>query len=48
MDIFLAVFLLIGVVGLIGIVSAFKFVPQGHNWTVERFGRYTRTLVTGV
>ena len=48
MDIFLAVFLLIGVVGLIGIVSAFKFVPQGHNWTVERFGRYTRTLVPGV
>ncbi|ABI77415.1 HflC/HflK family protein [Hyphomonas neptunium ATCC 15444] len=48
MDIFLAVFLLIGVVGLIGIVSAFKFVPQGHNWTVERFGRYTRTLTPGV
>ncbi|PKP80026.1 MAG: hypothetical protein CVT79_16825 [Alphaproteobacteria bacterium HGW-Alphaproteobacteria-18] len=48
MDIFLAVFLLIGAVGLIGIVSAFKFVPQGHNWTVERFGRYTRTLVPGV
>lgn len=48
MDIFLAVFLLIAVVGLIGIVSAFKFVPQGHNWTVERFGRYTRTLVPGV
>ena len=48
MDIFLAVFLLIGLVGLIGIISAFKFVPQGHNWTVERFGRYTRTLVPGV
>ncbi|MFN4185445.1 MAG: SPFH domain-containing protein [Hyphomonas sp.] len=48
MDILLAVFLLIGAVGLILIISAFKFVPQGHNWTVERFGRYTRTLVPGV
>lgn len=48
MDIIFAVFLLIGAVALIGIVSAFKFVPQGHNWTVERFGRYTRTLVPGV
>jgi regulator of protease activity HflC (stomatin/prohibitin superfamily) len=23
-------------------------VPQGYNWTVERFGRYTRTLVPGL
>lgn len=26
------------------IASAVKTVPQGHNWTVERFGRYTQTL----
>ena len=25
-----------------------KFVPQGYNWTVERFGRYTRTLTPGL
>lgn len=25
-----------------------KFVPQGFNWTVERFGRYTRTLQPGL
>lgn len=25
-----------------------KFVPQGYNWTVERFGRYTRTLSPGL
>jgi regulator of protease activity HflC (stomatin/prohibitin superfamily) len=25
-----------------------KFVPQGFNWTVERFGRYTRTLSPGL
>jgi regulator of protease activity HflC (stomatin/prohibitin superfamily) len=25
-----------------------KTVSQGHNWTVERFGRYTRTLPAGL
>jgi regulator of protease activity HflC (stomatin/prohibitin superfamily) len=25
-----------------------KTVPQGENWTVERFGRYTRTLRPGL
>ncbi len=25
-----------------------KTVPQGQNWTVERFGRYTRTLKPGL
>lgn len=25
-----------------------KTVPQGHNYTVERFGRYTRTLSPGL
>lgn len=25
-----------------------KTVPQGENWTVERFGRYTRTLKPGL
>jgi len=25
-----------------------KSVPQGENWTVERFGRYTRTLKSGL
>ena len=25
-----------------------KTVPQGENWTVERFGRYTRTLAPGL
>ena len=24
--------------------SALKTVPQGYNWTIERFGRYTHTL----
>jgi len=30
------------------VVGAIKIVPQGHEWTVERFGRYTRTLKPGI
>jgi len=28
--------------------SIIKIVPQGYNWTVERFGRYTTTLKPGL
>ena len=28
--------------------STVKTVPQGYNWTIERFGRYTRTLMPGL
>lgn len=28
--------------------SAIKIVPQGYHWTVERFGRYTKTLTPGL
>ncbi|RKJ89715.1 SPFH/Band 7/PHB domain protein [Aeromonas veronii] len=28
--------------------TGIKIVPQGYNWTVERFGRYTRTLTPGL
>ena len=32
---------------LVGVVlySTLKTVPQGYNWTIERFGRYTGTLM---
>ena len=30
------------------IFTMVKSVPQGWNWTVERFGRYTRTLEPGL
>ncbi|CAM3496549.1 SPFH domain-containing protein [Paraphotobacterium marinum] len=30
------------------IYSGIKTVPQGFNWTVERFGRYTKTLNPGL
>ncbi len=38
---FLAVVVLVFFAGV-------KTVPQGYNWTVERFGRYTRTLTPGL
>ncbi len=28
--------------------AGIKIVPQGYNWTVERFGRYTYTLTPGL
>jgi regulator of protease activity HflC (stomatin/prohibitin superfamily) len=37
------VFLVIATLG-----AGIKIVPQGYNWTVERFGRYTRTLSPGL
>jgi regulator of protease activity HflC (stomatin/prohibitin superfamily) len=33
---------------LIFVVSSIKIVPQGREFTVERFGRYTRTLKPGM
>lgn len=36
------------VLALIFIFSGVKMVPQGYNWTTERFGRYTKTLLPGL
>ncbi|NOH99241.1 SPFH domain-containing protein [Vibrio sp. 99-70-13A1] len=36
------------VVAVLFIFSGVKTVPQGSNWTVERFGRYTVTLKPGL
>ncbi|MEM7189072.1 MAG: SPFH domain-containing protein [Pseudomonadota bacterium] len=33
---------------LVAIIRAVRTVPQGQEWTVERFGRYTRTLTPGL
>ncbi len=33
---------------LVVIMAGVKVVPQGQQWTVERFGRYTRTLTPGL
>ncbi len=37
-------------IGLVGIIIAtgVQIIPQGHHYTVERLGRYTRTLSPGL
>lgn len=35
-------------VAILFIFAGVKTVPQGNNWTVERFGRYTQTLQPGL
>jgi len=44
----LAVALVFLALAVIVAVSAIKIVPQGREYTVERFGRYTRTLKPGI
>ena len=39
------IFLVLAVVVALG---AIKIVPQGREYTVEQFGRYTRTLKPGI
>ncbi|MGL5768704.1 MAG: SPFH domain-containing protein, partial [Plesiomonas shigelloides] len=39
---------MIVVVAIVLIITAFKIVPQGYQWTIERFGRYTHTLAPGL
>lgn len=45
---FLVFALVVAVVAILLIYAGIKTVPQGENWTVERFGRYTRTLGSGL
>lgn len=40
--------LLLGVLLVIILISMVKIVPQGFNFTVERLGRYDRTLTPGL
>ena len=48
MDTNLIVLGILAITGLVLLSSAFKVVPQGYNFTVERFGRYTKTLKPGL
>lgn len=44
-------YIVIGIIVLLGAIIVFsgvKIVPQGFEWTVERFGRYTHTLEPGL
>ena len=45
MDIVIGIIILFAI---ILVLSGVKTVPQGYQWTVERFGRYTRTLAPGL
>jgi regulator of protease activity HflC (stomatin/prohibitin superfamily) len=40
--------IIVVVLGIFVVFSGVKQVPQGYNWTVERFRRYTRTLEPGI
>lgn len=44
----LTVIPVIVVLALILVWAGIKIVPQGYQWTVERFGRYTTTLQPGL
>ena len=37
-----------GILAAVFITQGIKMVPQGYNWTVERFGKYTQTLQPGL
>ena len=40
--------IVLGVLAVLVLLAAVKTVPQGYNFTVERFGRYIRTLKPGL
>lgn len=43
-----AVAIVVVVFALVLVTMGVKQVPQGYEWTLERFGRYTRTLSPGL
>lgn len=40
--------IILAVLAILVVKMGVKFVPQGMNWTVERFGKYTCTLEPGL
>lgn len=48
MDALLPFFAILLALVVIFFFTGIKVVPQGHQWTVERFGRYTTTLEPGL
>ena len=42
------VVMLIVFLAILTVFLGVKTVPQGYNWTVERFGKYTRMLQPGL
>lgn len=48
MDSILILFGLLAILAIVFFTAGVKVVPQGQQWTVERFGRYTQTLEPGL
>jgi len=40
--------LVLFILGVLTLIAGVKIVPQGYNYTIERFGRFTRTLQAGL
>jgi regulator of protease activity HflC (stomatin/prohibitin superfamily) len=40
--------IVLGILAVLVLLAAVKTVPQGYNFTIERFGRYIRTLKPGL
>ncbi|HVY49979.1 MAG TPA: SPFH domain-containing protein [Devosia sp.] len=40
--------IVLGVLAVLVLLAGVKTVPQGYNFTVERFGRYTKTMKPGL
>src|SRR6187551_2716133 len=38
----------LGILAILVLFAGAKTVPQGYNYTIERFGKYTRTLKPGL
>ena len=45
-SVFLSLVLLVA--GVVVLFKTVRMVPQGYEWTVERFGKYTHTLDPGL
>ena len=48
MELGMLVAVVLGVAGVIVLFKAVRMVPQGFEWTVEAFGKYTHTLTPGL
>ncbi len=48
MDGFSITLIALGILLVLVLFAGAKVVPQGYNYTIERFGRYTRTLKPGL
>src|SRR6185312_16986554 len=40
--------IVLGILAILVLFAGAKTVPQGYSYTVERFGKYTRTLQPGL